>query len=72
MVGHGSVVPFWTCKVEIPIRCNSCCFKTKEWLVIESYGRPIRFLFTVFALRNWREEGSDRGVKAREAVESSL
>ena len=42
MVGHGSV-PFWTCKVEIPIRCNSCCFKTNEWLVIESYGRPIRF-----------------------------
>lgn len=44
MVGRGSVVPFWTCKVEIPIRCNSCCFKTNEWHVIESYGRPVRFL----------------------------
>ena len=40
MVVHGSVVPFWTCKVEILIRCNSCCFKTNEhqseWLPSKS------------------------------------
>lgn len=43
LVAHGSIVPFWTGKVEMPIRFNSCCFKTNEWPVVESYGRPIRF-----------------------------
>ena len=67
MVGRGSVVPFWTCKVEIPIRCNSCCFKTNEWHVIESYGRPVRFLICsnynekLERGREWQMSQSQRG-----------